>query len=94
MWQTLTLQRPKLRDKQAKGKQGAETLDKSRLRRAKTFCDNERFNEDEGKGNQGTWLKNIKNWRKRFLKTDVNFSNDNLDIKSRSVSNDSLDKIR
>ena len=93
MWQTLTLQRPKLRDKQARGKQGAETSDKSRLRRAKTFCDNERYN-DEGKGNQRTWLKNIKNLKKRFLKNDMNFINDNLVMKSQSVSHDSLDKIR
>ena len=93
MWQTLTLQRPKLREKQARGKQGEQISDKSKLRRAKTFCENERHNNDEGKGNQRTWLKNIKNWRKRFLKNDLNYSNDRI-IKSRSNSNDSLDKIR
>ena len=93
MWQTLTLQRPKLREKQARGKQGEQISDKSRLRRAKTFCENERHNNDEGKGNQRTWLKNIKNWRKRFLKNDLNYNNDRI-IKSRSNSNDSLDKIR
>ena len=93
MWQTLTLQRPKLREKQARGKQGEQISDKSRLRRAKTFCENGRHNNDEGKGNQRTWLKNIKNWRKRFLKNDLNYNNDRM-IKSRSNSNDSLDKIR
>ena len=92
MWQSLTLQRPKLREKQARS--NLAELEKSKLRRAKTFCDN--FNErsiTDGKSNQRTWLKNIKNWKKRFMKNEYNF-NDDLDMKARSVSKESLDKIR
>ena len=40
-----------------------------------------------------TWLKNIKNWRKKFTKTELNFADDGFS-KSCSASKESLDKIR
>ena len=97
MWSTLTLQRPKLKEKQVKSNL---THEKFKLRRVKTFCDNISANDNgagpvnDSKTNQRTWLKNIRNWRKKFMmKNELNFTDDGFS-KSCSVSRDSLDKIR
>jgi len=96
MWSTLTLQRPKLKEKQVKSNL---THEKFKLRRAKTFCDNISANDNgagpvnDSKTNQRTWLKNIRNWRKKFMmKNELNFTDDGFS-KSCSASRDSLDKI-
>merc|ERR1719221_311030 len=98
MWHTLTLQRPhraKQGDKARSQQQQQE--DRGRLRRAKTFCDNLADEDVSGQRSKAaagsrTWLKNIKNWRKKFTKTELNFADDGFS-KSCSASKESLDKI-
>ena len=95
MWNTLTLQRPKAKEKPAtKTNPGQE---KHKLRRAKTFCDTIKDNSSsEAKPNNKTWLKNIRNWRKKFTKNDLNYRDgfQELSRDSSSASRDSLDRIR
>ena len=103
MWNTLTLQRPKL--KQNKTKSPAS----SGLRRRKTFSDTGQAGqpgEEAGcdsdvkpNGSYKTWLNNIKQWRKKWLRNEINFPPDNFSKSSSksasaSASRESLDQVR
>ena len=94
MWNTLTLQRPKTKEK-ASNKNVPQ--DKFKLRRAKTFCDGIKDHSDPSRKQttNKTWLKNIRNWRKKFTKAELNYQ-DRFQEPNResSSSRDSLDKIR
>ena len=100
MWNTLTLQRPKL--KQNKTKSPAS----SGLRRRKTFSDT---GQQSGGGSQSgcesdvkpngsykSWLNNIKQWRKKWLRNEINFPADNFSnsASQQSASRESLDEVR
>ena len=94
MWSTLTLHRPKHKKPQSR------SVEKSGLRRSKTFCDTEAGSEDQKSagdlktgGSSRTWLNNIKHWRKKLLRNEINFPEDHF---SRSVSGsgESLDQVR
>ena len=94
MWNTLTLQRPKTKEK-ASTKNVAQ--DKLKLRRAKTFCDSIKDHSDSShnKPSNKTWLKNIRNWRKKFTKAELNYQDGFMETnRESSSSRDSLDKIR
>ena len=98
MWNTLTLQRPKL--KQNKNKTPPA---RSGLRRTKTFCEpgdepGQAGCESDVKpnGNYKSWLNNIKQWRKKWLRNEINFPAETFS-KSPSASRasrESLDQVR
>ena len=44
-------------------------------------------------GGYRAWLKNIKYWRKKLLRNEINFPEDNFS-KSQSGSRESLDQVR
>ena len=94
MWSTLTLQRHKHK------KLRSRSTEKPGLRRSKTFCDTEAGSDDKkltgdvkSSGTNRTWLNNIKNWRKKLTRNEIQFPEDSF---SRSVSGsrESLDKVR
>ena len=98
MWNTLTLQRPKL--KQNKNKTPPA---RSGLRRTKTFCEpgdepGQSGCESDVKpnGSYKSWLNNIKQWRKKWLRNEINFPAETFS-KSPSASRasrESLDQVR
>ena len=103
MWNTLTLQRPKLKKKEVGSKPGPG------LRRTKTFCDTvavqgpgsqappplcpKSTGDVKTNGSYKAWMNNIKQWRKKLLRNQVNFPDDNFS-KSLDGSRESLDGVR
>ena len=98
MWNTLTLQRPKLKQNKTKSQTS------SGLRRTKTFSDPGGESGQSGpgcnsdvkpNGNYKSWLNNIKQWRKKWLRNEINFPADTFSKSpSPSPSRESLDKVR
>ena len=101
MWNTLTLQRPKPKKKPTKSPAS------SGLRRAKTFCEPGGAEGDPGQSQSGcesdvkpngsyrSWLNNIKLWRKKWLRNEINFPADTFSKSpSPSPSRESLDEVR
>ena len=100
MWNTLTLQRPKLKQNN-KTKSPASSV----LRRTKTFCDpggdpsqtslSGCDSDVKPNGSYKNWLNNIKQWRKKWLKNEINFPAETFSKSpSSSPSRESLDQVR
>ena len=98
MWNTLTLQRPKLKSNKTR------SPGSSGLRRRKTFsedtgepgdCQSGGESDVKPNGNYKSWLNNIKQWRKKWLKNEINFPPDTFSKSpSASGSRESLDQVR
>ena len=99
MWNSLTLQRAKIKEKQSDRN---KNHGKQKLKRSRTFCDIEGKVKINGNKSEGkTWIQNLNSWKNKLFKSQTSLGHPESPIKikqrvrSFSVgSTESLDKIR